>query len=60
MEHYRILIDTDIGGDVDDALALAMALNTPNVEIVGLSTSSADRRKNLCRRIYANWSQPPN
>ncbi len=37
MEHYRILIDTDIGGDVDDALALAMALNTPNVEIVGIT-----------------------
>lgn len=37
MEHYRILIDTDIGGDVDDALALGMALNTPNVEIVGIT-----------------------
>ena len=37
MEHYRILIDTDIGGDVDDALALAMALNMPNVEIVGIT-----------------------
>ena len=32
MEHYRILIDTDIGGDVDDALALALALNTPSVK----------------------------
>ncbi|MBR0437414.1 MAG: nucleoside hydrolase [Clostridia bacterium] len=37
MEHYRILIDTDIGGDVDDALALAMALNTPEIEIVGIT-----------------------
>lgn len=37
MEHYRILIDTDIGGDVDDALALALALNTPSVEIVGIT-----------------------
>lgn len=34
---YRILIDTDIGGDVDDALALALALNTPSVEIVGIT-----------------------
>jgi len=33
----RILIDTDIGGDVDDALALAMALNTPDIEIVGIT-----------------------
>ncbi|MCQ2771331.1 MAG: nucleoside hydrolase [Clostridia bacterium] len=33
----KILIDTDIGGDVDDALALAMALNTPSIEIVGIT-----------------------
>ena len=34
----KILIDTDIGGDIDDALALALALNSPEVEIVGIST----------------------
>lgn len=33
----KILIDTDIGGDVDDALALALALNTPDIEIVGIT-----------------------
>lgn len=33
----KILIDTDIGGDVDDALALALALNTPALEIVGIT-----------------------
>ena len=33
----RILIDTDIGGDVDDALALALALNSPQLEIVGIT-----------------------
>ncbi len=37
MEVKKILIDTDIGGDVDDALALAMALNTPSLEIVGIT-----------------------
>ena len=36
-KRYHILIDTDIGGDVDDALALALALNTPSVEIVGIT-----------------------
>ena len=34
---YKILIDTDIGGDVDDALALGLALNTPQIEIVGIT-----------------------
>ncbi len=34
----KILIDTDIGGDVDDALALAMVLNSADeVEIVGIT-----------------------
>lgn len=33
----KILIDTDIGGDVDDALALALALNSPELEIVGIT-----------------------
>lgn len=37
MATKKILIDTDIGGDVDDALALAMALNTPDIEIVGIT-----------------------
>lgn len=34
----KILIDTDIGGDVDDALALALALNSPGqLEIAGIT-----------------------
>lgn len=33
----KILIDTDIGGDVDDALALALALNSPELDIVGIT-----------------------
>jgi len=32
-----ILIDTDIGGDVDDALALALALCTPKLNVIGIS-----------------------
>ena len=33
----KLLIDTDVGGDVDDALALALALNTPHLDIVGIT-----------------------
>lgn len=35
----NILIDTDIGGDIDDALALALALNSPEVNVVGITTN---------------------
>ena len=38
MEKIKLLIDTDMGGDVDDALALTAALRCPNVEVVGVST----------------------
>ena len=34
----RIWIDTDIGSDVDDALALAYALRHPAFELAGVST----------------------
>ena len=34
----KILLDTDIGSDIDDALALLLLLQLPNVEIVGITT----------------------
>ena len=38
----RIWIDTDIGSDVDDALALAYVLRRPELELVGVSTVFGD------------------
>lgn len=40
----RILLDTDIGDDIDDALALALALalRLPDVELVGVTTVFRD------------------
>lgn len=38
----RILIDTDIGGDIDDALALALALRLPDVNIIGVTSVWGD------------------
>ena len=34
----KIWIDTDIGGDIDDALALLLAMASEEVELVGVST----------------------
>lgn len=36
--HKCILIDTDIGDDVDDALAIALALRSPEIEIKAITT----------------------
>ena len=34
----KIWLDTDIGGDIDDALALLLAMASKEVELVGVST----------------------
>lgn len=34
----KIIIDTDIGDDIDDALAIALALNSPELDLIGLTT----------------------
>src|SRR5437660_3914142 len=38
----KIIIDTDIGDDIDDAFALALALSSPEFEILGVSTAWGD------------------
>src|SRR5689334_11626140 len=37
-----ILLDTDIGGDVDDAFAVALILGSPELELLGVTTVSGD------------------
>ncbi len=38
----KIIIDTDIGGDIDDAFAVALALRSPELDILGISTDYGD------------------
>lgn len=38
----RVLFDTDLGDDTDDAAALILALNSPELDIVGVSTVYQD------------------
>jgi len=38
----KIIIDTDIGDDIDDAFAVALALQSPEVQILGISTTFGD------------------
>jgi inosine-uridine nucleoside N-ribohydrolase len=40
----KIIIDTDIGDDIDDAFAVGLALNSPEVEILGITTAWGDTR----------------
>ena len=54
-----ILIDTDIGGDIDDALALALALNSPEINLVGITTNylSNQWRTDLTREMLAAFGR---
>jgi inosine-uridine nucleoside N-ribohydrolase len=38
----KIILDTDIGDDVDDAFAVALALKSPEVQILGITTAFGD------------------
>lgn len=55
----KILIDTDIGGDVDDALALALALNSPELEIIGITNVylANEWRANVTRNILRVYNR---
>jgi purine nucleosidase len=38
----KIIIDTDIGDDIDDAFAVALALHSPELQILGITTTFRD------------------
>src|SRR5712692_10242180 len=38
----KIIIDTDIGGDIDDAFAVGLALRSPEFQILGISSAWGD------------------
>jgi inosine-uridine nucleoside N-ribohydrolase len=51
-----VLLDTDIGSDVDDAFALALVLASPELELRGVTTVSGDthtRALIVCRFLAA-------
>ena len=52
-QKYKVIIDTDIGDDIDDALALALALCSPEIDLLGVTTVFGDtqRRAYLAARI---------
>jgi purine nucleosidase len=40
----KIIIDTDIGDDIDDAFAVGLAVSSPELEIVGITTAWGDTK----------------
>ena len=55
MKRQKILIDTDIGDDIDDAVAIALGLKSENIEIIGITTVFRDTfsRARIAGRLLA-------
>jgi purine nucleosidase len=57
----RIILDTDIGDDIDDAFALALALRSPEIEVIGITTAWGDTslRAKLANRLVKEVGTRP-
>lgn len=51
----RVIIDTDLGIDIDDAMAISLAMKSPEIEIAGITTVYGDScyRSKLASRLVA-------
>ncbi|MDG0811289.1 nucleoside hydrolase [Cohnella rhizosphaerae] len=60
MQTNKIILDTDIGDDIDDALALALALRSPELELLGVTTvfKNVRARAQLARRLLDLGGRP--
>src|ERR1051325_1263246 len=58
--NQKIIIDTDIGDDIDDAFAVALALKSPELQILGITTEFGDTaiRANLVDRMLEEAGMP--
>jgi len=56
----RIIIDTDIGEDIDDILVTAFALNSPEFEVLAITTVDGDTqaRSRIARRLAVAFGKP--
>jgi inosine-uridine nucleoside N-ribohydrolase len=56
----KIIIDTDVGENIDDLLAVAFALTSPEFEIVAITTVNGDTpaRSRIARRTTATFRKP--
>lgn len=55
----KVIIDTDIGGDIDDALAVSLALNSPEIEVIGITTVFVDTtsRAKLTKKLLSLYNR---
>jgi purine nucleosidase len=59
-QREKIIIDTDIGDDIDDAFAVALALRSPELQILGITTGFGDTeaRARILDRLLGEAGRP--
>lgn len=59
MEKSMILIDTDIGDDIDDAFAIALALKSKELDLVGITTvfRNSVRRAKISKALLQRYGR---
>ena len=58
MDKIKVIIDTDIGDDADDALAICLALKSEELEVMGITTvfrNTAARAADCGKASAARW-----
>ena len=53
MYQQKILLDTDIGSDIDDCITLSYLLAQPECELVGITTVTGEPHK---RALITDWN----
>src|ERR1700730_18742335 len=50
----KVILDTDIGDDIDDTFALALVLSSPEIELLGVSTAwgNTQLRAQIVDRLF--------
>jgi inosine-uridine nucleoside N-ribohydrolase len=54
-QRLKVILDTDIGSDIDDAWALGFAMLSPDIELVGVTITDGDTRaraKMACKLLH--------
>lgn len=55
MKKQKLWIDTDIGADVDDAIALSLAVHSPQIELIGVTTvyKNTEERARVTKKLFS-------
>ena len=55
----KVILDTDIGDDIDDAIALALAVNRPEIDLLGVITTYRNTylRSKIALALLDGWDR---